>query len=37
MDWQILNEIAASVMAINGIDLLLYDVTNKPPGTIEWE
>ena len=37
MDWQILNEIATAVMAINGIDLLLYDVTNKPPGTIEWE
>ena len=32
--WQ---ELADRVSAIDGAGLLLYDVTTKPPGTIEWE
>lgn len=30
-------EIAEKMMALPGIDAVFYDVTNKPPGTIEWE
>jgi GMP synthase (glutamine-hydrolysing) len=37
MPLKTLREIASQIMQISGIDLLLYDVTNKPPGTIEWE
>lgn len=29
--------IKARVLALDGVDALLYDVTNKPPATIEWE
>jgi len=37
MDLNILNELAAEIMKIEGITAVFYDVTNKPPGTIEWE
>jgi GMP synthase (glutamine-hydrolysing) len=33
----VLERLAARVLALPGIGALLYDVTNKPPGTIEWE
>ncbi|PIW36678.1 MAG: glutamine-hydrolyzing GMP synthase [Candidatus Kerfeldbacteria bacterium CG15_BIG_FIL_POST_REV_8_21_14_020_45_12] len=37
IDRSILTEIADKVMAINGVDAVFFDVTNKPPATIEWE
>ncbi|MFA6391246.1 MAG: glutamine-hydrolyzing GMP synthase [Patescibacteria group bacterium] len=30
-------QIVAKLQSIKMIDLILYDFTNKPPGTIEWE
>jgi len=32
-----LNVIAKEIMKIKGISAVFYDVTNKPPATIEWE
>ena len=37
MPKNILDDIANKILQIAGIDLVLYDVTNKPPATIEWE
>jgi len=34
---KIVLEICDALMAIDGIDAVFYDITNKPPGTIEWE
>lgn len=34
---KIVKKIAESIMNIDGIDAVFYDITNKPPGTIEWE
>jgi len=33
----VLERLASSLFELEGIGALLYDVTNKPPGTIEWE
>ena len=32
-----INEIVESLIAIDGIDSVLYDITHKPPATICWE
>ncbi len=32
-----LKRMTEAVMAVDGIDLVFLDLTNKPPGTIEWE
>ncbi len=32
-----LQEIAEKIMQLQGIGAVFYDVTHKPPGTIEWE
>ena len=29
--------IAEKILALEGIDAVFYDITHKPPGTIEWE
>ncbi len=33
----ILRAIYADIEALDKIDFIFYDITNKPPGTIEWE
>lgn len=37
MDSAVLDEMVQQLLAIPGIDAVFYDVTNKPPATIEWE
>lgn len=37
LSWPLLQEIAAKLKKVPGIDAVLFDITNKPPGTIEWE
>ncbi len=37
MEEDVLQEIAEKILALEGIGAILYDVTHKPPGTIEWE
>ena len=37
MDPELLRAICAAVMRVHGIAAILYDLTHKPPGTIEWE
>ena len=31
------NEIAGRIVALGSIEYVFYDITNKPPGTFEWE
>ena len=38
LDWSLLNKITARITSeVKGVNRVLYDVTPKPTGTIEWE
>jgi GMP synthase (glutamine-hydrolysing) len=37
LPWPIIERIRTAVLGVPGVGALLYDVTNKPPATIEWE
>jgi len=37
MKRKILKEIVKSILELKKISFVFYDITNKPPGTIEWE
>jgi GMP synthase (glutamine-hydrolysing) len=31
------DEVCAAILALEGIEAVFYDITHKPPGTVEWE
>ena len=38
LDWNVLERIANRIVGeVDGINRVAYDITSKPPGTIEWE
>lgn len=37
MDFGLLEQLVEELKKIEGVSAVLYDITNKPPGTIEWE
>ncbi|MFH1425875.1 MAG: glutamine-hydrolyzing GMP synthase [Candidatus Kerfeldbacteria bacterium] len=37
MEKKVLKEMADEIMKIDGVDAVFFDITNKPPATIEWE
>lgn len=37
LPWEVVNKTAKEIVDIDGIGTVLYDITHKPPGTIEWE
>ena len=37
IDKNLIERVSQEILKINGISTVLYDVTNKPPATIEWE
>jgi len=37
MNFKEFQRLSTIIKQINGVGNLLYDVTTKPPGTIEWE
>ncbi len=37
MDRELLKQLSKKLMNMPGITAVFYDITNKPPGTIEWE
>ena len=34
---ELVREMGQKILALPGICAVLYDVTHKPPGTVEWE
>jgi len=37
MDGPLLGEICKELLSLDGVSAVFYDLTHKPPGTIEWE
>ena len=37
MPQPLLDALSAQILQVEGIAGVFYDLTNKPPGTIEWE
>jgi GMP synthase (glutamine-hydrolysing) len=37
LPWDGIQTLAQKILALPGISAVFYDITNKPPGTIEWE
>jgi GMP synthase (glutamine-hydrolysing) len=34
---EFLRSVAGEILALDGVEAVFYDVTHKPPGTVEWE
>jgi GMP synthase (glutamine-hydrolysing) len=37
LPWEAVQNVANEILSLPGISAVFYDITNKPPGTIEWE
>lgn len=37
MEWGLLSELVERLRGVKGVSAVMYDITNKPPATIEWE
>jgi len=37
LDWELVDQMTEEILKIDGVSCVFFDVTNKPPGTIEWE
>ncbi|MEX2751156.1 MAG: GMP synthase (glutamine-hydrolyzing), partial [Candidatus Freyarchaeota archaeon] len=38
LDWNLLERISSRIVnEVKGINRVVYDITNKPPSTVEWE
>lgn len=37
LEKKILKQMTDKILKLDGVEAVLYDITNKPPGTIEWE
>ena len=37
LPWDVLHRLTGRILAVDGVEAVLYDVTHKPPGTVEWE
>ncbi len=37
LPWPVVQQMATAILALPGIDAVFYDITNKPPGTVQWE
>ena len=37
LPWDVVKQMADDILKLNGIDYIFFDITHKPPGTVEWE